>query len=87
MPTLPANFTLLQVTPELETGGAEQTTIDVARAVVQRRGRALVASRGGRMAQRLAADGGELVEMPVHSKSPLRLLDNAIRLIGVIRDE
>ena len=87
MPTLPANFTLLQVTPELETGGAEQTTVDVARAVVKRGGRALVASRGGRMAQRLAAGGGELVEMPVHSKSPLRLLDNAIRLIGVIRAE
>ena len=87
MAELPANFTLLQVTPELETGGAEQTTIDVARAVVKRGGRALVASRGGRMAQRLGGDGGELVEMPVHSKSPLRLLDNAIRLIGVIRAE
>ena len=87
MAELPANFTLLQVTPELETGGAEQTTIDVARAVVKRGGRALVASRGGRMAQRLAGDGGELVEMPAHSKNPLRLLDNAIRLIGVIRAE
>jgi len=31
---LPADFTLLQVVPELETGGAEQTTLDVARAVI-----------------------------------------------------
>ena len=45
--SLPANFTLLQVVPELETGGAEQTTLDVARAVVAAGGRALVASRGG----------------------------------------
>src|SRR5215217_1873224 len=32
--TLPQDFALLQVTPELETGGAEQTTIDVAHAVI-----------------------------------------------------
>jgi glycosyltransferase involved in cell wall biosynthesis len=83
----PANFTLLQVTPELETGGAEQTTIDVAAAVVRSGGRALVASRGGRMAGRLAADGGELVAMPVHTKNPLVAFDNAIRLIGLIRGE
>jgi glycosyltransferase involved in cell wall biosynthesis len=84
---LPANFTLLQVTPELETGGAEQTTIDVARAVVREGGKALVASRGGRMAGRLEQDGGRLVAMPVHTKNPLVALDNAIRLIGLIRQE
>jgi glycosyltransferase involved in cell wall biosynthesis len=87
VPTLPANFTLLQVTPELETGGAEQTTVDVARAVVQAGGKALVASRGGRMAGRLAEGGGRLVAMPAHTKNPLVLFDNAIRLIGLIRSE
>lgn len=86
VPTLPDNFTLLQVTPELETGGAEQTTVDIARAVVKAGGRSLVASRGGRMVERLAADGGELVEMPAHSKNPVVLLDNAIRLIGLMRE-
>jgi glycosyltransferase involved in cell wall biosynthesis len=87
VPTLPTNFTLLQVTPELETGGAEQTTIDVAGAVVRAGGKALVASRGGRMAARLAEGGGRLVAMPAHTKNPLILLDNAIRLLGVIRGE
>jgi glycosyltransferase involved in cell wall biosynthesis len=87
VPTLPAHFTLLQVTPELETGGAEQTTIDVARAVVESGGKALVASRGGRMAGRLAEGGGRLVAMPAHTKNPLTLFDNAIRLIGLIRAE
>ncbi|HEX6860001.1 MAG TPA: glycosyltransferase family 4 protein [Caulobacteraceae bacterium] len=85
MTELPPHFTLLQVTPELETGGAEQTTLDVARSVVKAGGMALVASRGGRMAQRLSADGGELVELPMQSKNPLVMLDNAIRLIGLIR--
>lgn len=87
MPDLPTNFTLLQVTPELETGGAEQTTIDVARAVVAQGGKALVATRGGRMATRLEADGARLAQMPAQSKNPLIMLGNAARLIDLIRRE
>ncbi|HEY8571745.1 glycosyltransferase family 4 protein [Phenylobacterium sp.] len=84
---LPPDFTLLQVIPELETGGAEQTTIDVAHAVVAAGGKALVAARGGRMASRLEADGGRLAEMPVQSKNPLVMLGNASRLVDLIRRE
>src|SRR4051812_44925501 len=40
---LPPDFTLLQVVPRLETGGAEQTTLDVAATVRAAGGRALVA--------------------------------------------
>ena len=84
---LPPDFTLLQVVPELETGGAEQTTLDVAHAVVKAGGKALVATRGGRMASRLEADGGRLAEMPVQSKNPLTMLGNAARLVDLIRRE
>jgi glycosyltransferase involved in cell wall biosynthesis len=84
---LPPDFTLLQVTPELETGGAEQTTIDVAHAVVKAGGKALVAARGGRMVARLEADGGRLAQMPLQSKNPLTMLGNATRLIDLIRRE
>ena len=85
--SLPKDFTLLQVVPELETGGAEQTTIDVAQAVVAAGGKALVATRGGRMAARLEADGGRLAQMPVQSKNPLVMLGNAARLVDLIRRE
>ena len=85
--TLPPNFTLLQVVPELETGGAEQTTIDGANAVVRAGGKALVATRGGRMTARLEADGGRLAQMPVQSKNPLVMLGNAARLADLIRKE
>jgi glycosyltransferase involved in cell wall biosynthesis len=85
--SLPADFTLLQVTPELETGGAEQTTLDVAHAVITAGGRALVAARGGRMVSRLEADGGRLAQMPVQSKNPLVMLGNAARLTDLIRKE
>jgi len=84
---LPPDFTLLQVVPELETGGAEQTTIDVARAVIEAGGRALVATRGGRMTARLIADGARLAQMPVQSKNPLVMLGNASRLVDLIRRE
>ena len=84
---LPPNFTLLQVVPELETGGAEQSTIDVAQAVVRAGGTALVATRGGRMTSRLQADGGRLAQMPVQTKNPLTMLGNAARLVALIRQE
>lgn len=73
--------------PELETGGAEQTTIDVARAVIEAGGRAFVATRGGRMTARLLADGARLAQMPVQSKNPLVMLGNASRLVDLIRRE
>jgi glycosyltransferase involved in cell wall biosynthesis len=84
---LPPDFTLLQITPELETGGAEQTTIDVAAAVARAGGRAIVASKGGRMAGRVEAGGGELKLMPVHAKNPLVMMGNAARLLDLIRKE
>jgi glycosyltransferase involved in cell wall biosynthesis len=84
---LPDPFTLLQVTPELETGGAEQTTLDVAHAVIDAGGQCLVAARGGRMTARLQADGGRLAQMPVQSKNPLVMLGNAARLSDLIKRE
>lgn len=85
--SLPPDFTLLQVVPELETGGAEQSTIEVAKAVVHAGGTALVATRGGRMVARLEADGGRLAQMPVQTKNPLVMLGNAARLVTLIRQE
>lgn len=87
MSAISQDFSLLQVTPELETGGAEQTTLDVAAAVARAGGRSLVASRGGRMTARLEASGARLIAMPVHSKNPLVIVDNARRLAALIRRE
>ncbi len=85
MSELPPDFTLLQVVPRLETGGAEQTTLDVAAAVRAAGGRAVVASMGGRMESALLASGAELERMTVHSKNPLVILVNAWRLARLIR--
>ncbi|MYZ50214.1 glycosyltransferase family 4 protein, partial [Propylenella binzhouense] len=72
--------TVLQVIPALDTGGAERTTIDVAAGLVRRGDRALVASAGGRLESELAAIGGELVRLPLASKSPAEIVRNAGRI-------
>ncbi len=45
---------ILQIVPALDTGGAERTTIDIARALKETGWTALVATRGGRLAPELA---------------------------------
>jgi glycosyltransferase involved in cell wall biosynthesis len=81
------NFTLLQVVPALDAGGVEQTTLDVAAAVVKAGGRAIVASAGGRLGADLKARGGESVSAPLDSKNPLVIAANAGRLERLIRQE
>ena len=87
MSELPSDFVVLQVVPRLETGGAEQTTLDIAAAVQAAGGRAIVASMGGRMEDDLVASGAQLERMTVHSKNPLVILGNALRLANLIRRE
>lgn len=86
-PRLPPSTTILQVTPALDAGGVEQTTLDMAQAIVAAGGRALVASAGGRLEDELAGRGGALVRLPVNRKDPLTLWRNAARLERVIRRE
>ena len=50
----PAVPVILQIVPALETGGAERTTIDIARALKETGWTALVATRGGWLAPELA---------------------------------
>lgn len=87
MPAFPPGATILQVTPALDAGGVEQTTLDIAEAVRAAGGRALVASAGGRMAAELAARGGELLPLPLDTKNPMSMARNVGRLERLIRAE
>lgn len=79
--------TILQIIPELDTGGAELSTVEVADAVVKAGGRALVLSEGGRLAPRIAANGGEFIPFAAATKNPLHILWNARVIARMIRDE
>lgn len=79
--------TILQIIPELDTGGAELSAIEIADAVVRAGGRALVLSEGGRLAPRIAASGGEFVPFAAATKNPVRLLWNAWAIRRMIKSE
>lgn len=79
--------TILQIIPELDTGGAEMSAIEVAGAVASAGGRALVMSEGGRMVARLEKAGGEFVPFAAASKNPLRILWNAGAIARFVRRE
>ncbi|MGE0408883.1 MAG: glycosyltransferase family 4 protein [Amphiplicatus sp.] len=81
------NRTVLQVIPALQSGGAERTTLEIARAIIAAGGRALVATSGGRLAEDIEALGGKVFPMPVHSKNPLAMIANRGRLLRLIGEE
>ncbi len=77
--------TILQIIPELDTGGAELSTIEIAGAIEAAGGRAIVLSEGGRLVQSLRDTGAELQFFAAAAKSPVRLLWNAHRIANIIR--
>ncbi len=78
-------LSVLQVTPELNAGGVERTTLEIAQAISRAGGLALIASAGGRLEPDLEASGGELIKLPVQTKNPITALGNAWALYGVIK--
>jgi glycosyltransferase involved in cell wall biosynthesis len=66
-------LTVVQVVPELNSGGVERGTLEVSGALVERGHRSIVVSGGGRLVEELRRAGGEHVMLPVGRKSPLTL--------------
>jgi glycosyltransferase involved in cell wall biosynthesis len=75
---------VLQVLPSLVTGGVERGTVDVAAAIVQAGGKAVVASAGGPMVRELERAGATHVTLPLDTKNPLRMQRNVARLARLI---
>ena len=82
-----ARPTILQIIPTLNIGGAERTTLDIARAIVEAGGRALVASSGGRLVPELVAMGAEHFDMEAKSKNPVVMALNVEHLTRLILRE
>lgn len=80
--------TVLQVLPALGAeGGVERGTIEVAQAIVEAGGRAIVASEGGPQVRELTRIGATHVTLPVASKNPLVVYKNIERLAELIQKE
>ncbi|MFV0368117.1 MAG: glycosyltransferase family 4 protein [Hyphomicrobiaceae bacterium] len=76
--------TILQIIPELDTGGAERTTVEMAEAIVKAGGRAMVLAEGGRLCREVEAAGAEMIHFPAATKNPLRMYANAAALTHLI---
>ncbi len=79
--------TILQVLPELRTGGVERGTVEMANAITQAGWRALVASQGGEMVSQVLRAGAEHIKLPLASKNPLVIWKNAAILTDIIVKE
>ena len=66
-------LTVVQVVPELDSGGVERGTLEVAEALVGAGHRSLVISGGGRLVAALEAAGSEHLTWAIGVKSPLTL--------------
>lgn len=80
---------VLQILPELNSGGVERGTIEVAGYLVEAGHEAVVVSNGGRLVAELERAGGRHIEMPVHAKrlGSLRQMERFRRLLEVERPD
>jgi len=80
----PAGPVVLQVLPALAAGGVERGAIEIAAAVTEAGGTALVASEGGPLERYLVRAGAHHIELPLASKNPRVMWRNVGRLVEVI---
>ena len=66
------HLNILQVIPQMHAGGAERTVIEVAQAIVEDGGQAIVVSCGGRLVADLEAVGARHVTLDMKTKNPLK---------------
>ena len=60
---------VMQLLPELNSGGVERGTLEIARALIASGHESVVVSNGGRMVAQLEAEGSTHLKLPVHKKA------------------
>ncbi len=76
---------IMQIIPELGPGGAEQGCIDIAAELVASGAQAIIVSHGGARVHELSRFGAVHINLPVHSKNPIVMWQNVVRLRQIIR--
>ncbi len=79
--------TILQIVPELDTGGAELSAVEIGEAVYRAGGRSIIATEGGRLEASAKAQGSEIRRLPVATKNPVVMWRNVARLVALCRNE
>ena len=68
---------ILQVLPELNSGGVERGTLELAQHLASKGEESFVMSAGGKLVTQLEAEGSTHITLPVHRKSPSSLFQIA----------
>ena len=78
---------IIQVLPALNQGGVERGTIEIAEALQKAGIPNYVISAGGKMVPELEALGVEHITLPVHTKNPIRLWLNSLKLAKIFKEK
>jgi glycosyltransferase involved in cell wall biosynthesis len=66
-------LTVVQMLPELESGGVERGTLEIGKYLADNNHRSIVISAGGRMVRQLEEEGSQHISWKVGAKSPLTI--------------
>ncbi|MCP4393256.1 MAG: glycosyltransferase family 4 protein [Alphaproteobacteria bacterium] len=78
---------IMQVLPNLQMGGVERGTVEVAKAIVDKGWEAIVVSAGGQMVKDVKRVGARHIELPVDTKNPFTISENAKLMRAIIEQE
>ncbi len=76
---------IVQILPELNEGGVERGTVELARELVKKGFKSIVISHGGKLAKQLEKDGSLHVDMDVCSKNPLSIFGRVSALKATLK--
>ena len=77
-------MTILQVLPELKSGGVERGTVDLAKYLAKHGHKAVVVSAGGPLVGDLTAAGVTHYTLPVHKKSLFSMIYSVRKLAKIV---
>lgn len=78
---------VLQILPELNVGGVETGTLDLAKYLVRQGHKAIVVSNGGELVSVLESLGAVHYKLPVHKKSIFSIMKMVPKLVKIIEKE
>ncbi len=79
-------LTVVHVVPDLQSGSAGQSALQLAEALAEQGHRSIVVTEGGRLESELKRAGASLVHLPVASKNPSQIVANGRALAAIARD-
>ena len=77
----------MQIVPELDTGGAELSAVEIGEAVSRAGWRSVIVTEGGRLEAAAEAQGSIVVKFPAATKNPLKMWGNVGRLAALAKRE